>query len=324
MSHAENKRKRHEAIELKLSATPAGLTPHELAEMFGVDRSTIHRDLNEMDHTPDLSLIKEGDRYRIDPVNYTRNVRLTNPEALTIYVALRRFIRQTSHAPAFFTTAIQKIGMALRHRSLTDKLPLSTESLLVRQASEQQTEVWNRLIQSWYEQVVVRIEYRKGRQTETEPHDFEPYLFEPAVLSHGVYVIGWSRTRNQLRTFKVDRIQHVSLTAQFFEPAENLKPDDLLRHAWGVWYGSQQTRVVLRFDATVAARVRETVWHPSQVLEAQPDGSLLWSVEIAGTLELVSWIRGWGHEVEVLEPEPLRHEIAESLRLAAGRYNPVT
>jgi CRISPR-associated endonuclease/helicase Cas3 len=321
MSYAENKRKRQDAIEMKLLSASKGLTPKELAVHFGVDRSTIHRDLTEMQDIPDLSIIKEGDHYRIDPINYTRNVRLTNSEALTIYVALRRFIRQTSHAPAFFTSAIHKIGVALRHRSLTDKLPLSTESLLVRQASEQQTEVWNRLIQSWYEQVLVRIEYRKGRQTETEPHDFEPYLFEPAVLSHGVYVIGWSRTRNQLRTFKVDRIQHVSLTAQYFELEETLKPDDLLRHAWGVWYGSQQTRVVLRFDAGVAGRVRETVWHPSQVLEAQPDGSLLWSVEIAGTLELVSWIRGWGHEVEVLEPEALRREIAESLRQATGRYN---
>lgn len=321
MGHAENKRHRQEEIELRLLRSLQGMKPSELARDLGVDRSTIYRDLTEMNERVEL-IQDESGRYRINPTNYVRNVRLSNSEALTIYIALRRFIRQTSYAPTFFATAIQKIAIALRHSSLREHLGLSTASLdSERQASAQQTEVWNRLLQGWYEQVVVRLEYRKGRQTEIEAHDFEPYLFEPAVLSHGVYVIGWSRTRDQLRTFKIDRIQHVALSAQFFERDDNLLPDDLLRHAWGVWYGVERTRVVLRFDAAVVARVRETIWHPSQELEDQADGSLLWAVEIAGTLELVSWIRGWGHEVEVLEPQSLRRDIADSLRRAAERYD---
>jgi predicted DNA-binding transcriptional regulator YafY len=297
-----------------------GYRPGELAAHFNVNRATIHRDLEEISQRVNL-IQEDAGRYRIPETEYIREVRLSNAEALTIYLALRRFIRQTSHAPAFFGTAIRKITVALHHSSLAEQLGESTEVLdTQRQASRHQTEVWNRLLQGWYESVVVKLEYRKGRQTQTETHDFEPYLFEPAVLSHGTYVIGWSRTRGQLRTFKVDRIQRVSLTAQFFTPNQDVTAVDLLRHAWGVWYGVDLTKVVLRFAPEVAARVRETIWHPSQVLEEQPDGSLLWSVEIAGTLELVSWIRGWGHEVEVLAPESLRAEIADSLRKAAALY----
>jgi predicted DNA-binding transcriptional regulator YafY len=320
MSHARNKRERQEAIELKLMNSRRGYRPGELAAHFNVNRATIHRDLEEISQRVNL-IQEDAGRYRIPETEYIREVRLSNAEALTIYLALRRFIRQTSHAPAFFGTAIRKITVALHHSSLAEQLGESTEVLdTQRQASRHQTEVWNRLLQGWYESVVVKLEYRKGRQTQTETHDFEPYLFEPAVLSHGTYVIGWSRTRGQLRTFKVDRIQRVSLTAQFFTPNQDVTAVDLLRHAWGVWYGVDLTKVVLRFAPEVAARVRETIWHPSQVLEEQPDGSLLWSVEIAGTLELVSWIRGWGHEVEVLAPESLRAEIADSLRKAAALY----
>lgn len=320
MSHARNKRERQEAIELKLMTSRLGYRPGELAAHFNVNRATIHRDLEEISQRVNL-IQEDAGRYRIPATEYIREVRLSNAEALTIYLALRRFIRQTSHAPAFFGTAIRKITVALHHSSLAEQLGESTEVLdTQRQASRDQTEVWNRLLQGWYESVVVKLEYRKGRQTQIETHDFEPYLFEPAVLSHGTYVIGWSRTRGQLRTFKVDRIQRVSLTAQFFTPNQDVTAVDLLRHAWGVWYGVDLTKVVLRFAPEVAARVRETIWHPSQVLEEQPDGSLLWSVEIAGTLELVSWIRGWGHEVEVLAPESLRAEIADSLRKAAALY----
>jgi len=320
MGYAENKRQRHEMIEFRLMNTRAGLKPSELAQMLNVDRSTIHRDLQEISQR--VAVIQEDDgRYRIDPSQYTRNVTLSNAEALTIYIALRRFIRQTSHAPSFFTTAVQKIAKALRHASLTEYLGMSSSLLdTERQASSEQTEVWNRLLQSWYEQVVVRLEYRPNRSGEWSVHEFEPYLFEPAVLSHGVYVIGWSRTRGQLRTLKIDRIRNVSLTAQFFERRDDITPDDLFRNAWGVWYGAERTHVVLRFDAAVADRVRETVWHPSQRIEEQPDGSLIWTVEVAGTLELVSWIRGWGHEVEVLEPLKLREEIIDSLRNAILRY----
>jgi predicted DNA-binding transcriptional regulator YafY len=318
--HAENKRQRQEQVELRLLHSPQGVSVAELARLLDVDRSTIHRDLNEIEaHT---ALIRHDDGgYSIDPMTYMRNVRLSNSEALTIYIALRRFIRQTSHAPLFFATAIQKIATALRHPSLTQHLGTATAALdSERGASRSQTEVWNRLLQGWYERVRVQIDYQKARQSQVETHTFDPYLFEPAVLSHGVYVIGWSHTRGELRTFKIDRIRHVRPTAHYFEPDETIQPDDLLRHAWGVWYGSRLTRVVLRFDADVAARVQETLWHPAQEIRVEPDGSLIWSVQIAGTLELVSWIRGWGHEVEVLEPESLRQEIADSLHRAAQRY----
>lgn len=321
MGHAENKRQRQEEIELRLVHSLEGVTPSELARALSVNRSTVHRDLAEISSRVELFQTDEG-RYRINPATYMGSVRLSQAEALTIYIALRRFIRQTSQAPSFFASAIQKIALTLRHPLLKTNLGTSIASIDgERGANPQQTEIWNRLLRSWYEQVRIIIDYRKGRQNTTESHLFDPYLFEPAVLSHGVYVIGWSHTRGELRTFKIDRITHVAFTAHQFEPNASLQPDDLLRHAWGVWYGSELSRVVLRFDAAVAARVRETVWHPSQELAEQPDGSLLWSVEIAGTLELVSWIRGWGHEVEVLEPESLRQEIADSLRRAAERYN---
>ncbi len=321
MSYADNKRERQEEIELRLQRSPEGFTPGELAHALNVNRSTIHRDLNEIRVRVEVNQHENG-RYYIDPSTYTRSVRLSNAEALTIYIALRRFIRQTSYAPNFFASAIQKIATTLRHPSLRAQLGMSTASFdSERSANRDQTEIWNRLLQGWYERVWVEVDYQKGRQNQIDTHRFAPYLFEPAVLSHGVYVIGWSQTRGELRTFKIDRIVRVSMTADFFEPDAQLQPDVLLRHAWGVWYGSQQTHVILHFDPAVAGRVREELWHPSQVIEDQPDGSVIWSVEIAGTLELVSWIRGWGHEVEVIAPESLRKEIAESLRLAAARYD---
>jgi predicted DNA-binding transcriptional regulator YafY len=303
-----------------LRSHPEGFTPSELALHVGCNRVTAHRYLDEWE--PQAELVNDGTgRYRIDPTQYLENLKLTYAEALTIYLALRRFVRQTSKAPAFFVTAIHKIATALRHKHLTAQLAQSSLFLEAeRNAAKEHADVWNTLIRGWQEHIVVRLKYQKNRSDDLSELDFEPYLFEPAVLSHGVYVIGWSRTRQAIRTLKLDRIVRASLTVATFQPREALQADEFLRHAWGVWYGDDLTRVELRFAPAVAILVQETIWHPSQQLQMEPDGCLLWSVEIAGLLELIPWIRGWGHEVEVIAPESLRREIADSMRQAAALY----
>jgi CRISPR-associated endonuclease/helicase Cas3 len=43
------------------------------------------------------------------------------------------------------------------------------------------------------------------------------------------------------------------------------------------------------------------------------DGSLLWRAQVAEPLEMMPWIRGWGADVEVLEPENLREAIEKEV-----------
>jgi len=78
--------------------------------------------------------------------------------------------------------------------------------------------------------------------------------------------------------------------------------------------------VLLRFAPTVAARVAETTWHPTQVIEREPDGALGWRATVSGTIEIRSWILSWGPDVEVLSPAGLRAEVTDLLAAAAARY----
>ena len=68
------------------------------------------------------------------------------------------------------------------------------------------------------------------------------------------------------------------------------------------------------------ADVRERVWHPSQSLAEQEDGSLLLRFQASGEFEIMRWILGWGSEVEVVEPPALRQALARRLRAAARQY----
>jgi predicted DNA-binding transcriptional regulator YafY len=49
-----------------------------------------------------------------------------------------------------------------------------------------------------------------------------------------------------------------------------------------------------------------------------PDGGCIWRVEVAHTLEIKPWMRGWRPDCEVLAPEGLRQEVGEEMRRAAA------
>ena len=111
---------------------------------------------------------------------------------------------------------------------------------------------------------------------------------------------------------------------------EDFLPSELFSDAWGIWYTeAEPVEVVLHFSSRVAQRIGETRWHRSEQVTEQEDGSLLWRAQIAEPIEMMPWIRGWGADVEVLEPEKLRQELIEETRrlchlYAGGRKNVMT
>jgi len=82
-----------------------------------------------------------------------------------------------------------------------------------------------------------------------------------------------------------------------------------LAASWGIEVGGEAVTVRLKFKPDVAKIMEETIWHPSQRVEGQADGSIIMTLGVATCTELCSWILGWGDKVEVLEPEELRQEI---------------
>jgi predicted DNA-binding transcriptional regulator YafY len=64
--------------------------------------------------------------------------------------------------------------------------------------------------------------------------------------------------------------------------------------------------VVWRFAPEAAARAAGFLFHPTQRLEPQPDGSLVVRFHAAGWLEMAWHLYQWGDKIEVLAPEGLR------------------
>jgi predicted DNA-binding transcriptional regulator YafY len=79
-------------------------------------------------------------------------------------------------------------------------------------------------------------------------------------------------------------------------------------------------RVRVRFSRRLAPFIREVCWHHSQQLTEEPDGSLLFEIEVSEPREVGWWVLQWGAEAEVLEPESLREELRETAQRLTALY----
>ena len=63
--------------------------------------------------------------------------------------------------------------------------------------------------------------------------------------------------------------------------------------------------VVWKFSPKAAPDAREFLFHPTQVMEAQADGSLIVRFRAGGLLEMAWHLFTWGNDVKVLKPSKL-------------------
>ncbi len=294
----------------------------EMAQRLGVDRTTVYRDRLELE--AEVPFVQESPgKWRIDRQRYLSNIRVNIREALILYIASRREIRRVRSGYRFMASALEKLALALRS-PMTERLVKSAETVLEAKADARREKVFDVIARAWSERLRVRLRYQ-GLGTRKPYRDkVSPYLIEPSPWSDSVYLIGHSDVFAGIATYRLDRILEARLTSEGFDLPEDFDEEQLLRFAWGIWRseGTPQM-VVLRFrPGTAAKRLMESVWHPLEEVEVLEDGGCIWKAPIAEWREMLPWIRGWGSDVEALEPEALRAELRREARRLSKLYLP--
>lgn len=126
----------------------------------------------------------------------------------------------------------------------------------------------------------------------------------------------YSRAHESIRMFRIGRIKKVRICeGTGFEIHKDYSFKKQHQHAFCVFGGEKTQKVRIRFSSKVADMIQEVLWHPSQkILKENSSGSILFEVEVAHPPEVIWWMRQWGAEAEVLEPEEMR-EYAKKIAL---------
>ena len=163
--------------------------------------------------------------------------------------------------------------------------------------------------------VIDIVYYTMSRKKETR-RKVEPYKLW--FLDGTFYMIGHCKWIKEIRIFAVDRIKMLTLTDKIFEVPDDFDVDDFMGSSFGAFHGKPEKIKVL-FSADIAGYIKEKIWHETQKMYDNPDGSILFEADMACTKDIKAWIMRWGSKAIVLEPEGLREEIqAEAIGMMAG------
>lgn len=324
------------------------LTQHEpipqarVADVCGVNRSTINRMLADLAEAGVPIYTDDKGSIAINRDAYLTNIRLTLDESMAVFLAARLLARYSDKPNPHAVEALLKLGLALEQGiapQIGKHITRTSEALRERHAAIQHNylRTLETLTKAWSMNYKVRIVYRPLRARRPFEHTFAPYFLEPSAIGYGTYAIGLAEVETprrgvstqrgvstgKIRTRKVERIESITLLNESFEIPADFDPVKLLVGAWGIWFDEddQPTPVVLRFSRNVARRVRESKWHPSERVEEDTrTGDLIWRAEIDEWQEMVPWVRQWGADVEVLEPKELRETLMGEAKAMAEKY----
>ncbi len=320
---SEEEKKRGKEQVLMFVKRHHGLREAEIADMLNVHRRTINNYLNQLE--------QEGKVYKDSLLwhaaenagNWLRRFELAADEAFTLYLATRQFVKQTDKQNAMALSALSRLSEVLK----TD-LPVGSDifqaaqDLRKRKKEVGYEDIFATVVKAYLLRHPVQITYSTAREQIVET-TFRTYLIEPSAIGYTLYLIGHSDHVNALRSYKIERIvTAVPNYEQTYTIPDDFPGLEILQNAWSIMIGETTEQVVLRFSPRVKKRVLETNWHPSQGHEPDPEkpGYLRWWVDVADTTDMKPWIRGWGADVEVLEPDHLRQHLVDTTKQLAETY----
>lgn len=301
-----------------LQAGQAG-SPDELAQMLGVSRRTLFRDLNVLKDAGVPHFYEPGEGYRLGESYFLPPINLTITETLGLLL-LGKQAAAARHQPmmGLALSAINKLIV-----SVPEPLRKACADVMSHVSIDPGGQVRSRREPTHYATLGRCIdEGRACRMTYRGPVESSPLIcrLEPYALhfaSRAWYVFGRTDVHDEVRMFKLARIVALEPLDDRFKPPKRFDPAQKMGKAWRMIPEGKVYRIELLFSPRVATNVEEVRWHDSQQTKRLADGRLRMTLEVDGLNEIAWWICGYADQVEVKKPKALRDRVKEMHKRAA-------
>lgn len=165
----------------------------------------------------------------------------------------------------------------------------------------------------------LKIKYQPSGDKKIHEYTIEPYALVNA--KGGFYMVGRWSEKNEIRTFAVERIKDIEQIGprHTYDIPEDFSVEKYFKGAFGV-IASKPVLVKLKFEGLLKDYLKGRRW-PGLKKLTEENGSLIMTLKIGITRELISWILSFGDHVEVLEPPELRAKVVEDLNKTLKKYH---
>jgi predicted DNA-binding transcriptional regulator YafY len=260
------------------------LRPVDLAEAYACEELTIKRDLREL----------RGSGVDIHSTR-SAGIGLASPlPAPMLRSLLGRYLGMCTS-----TEAIDKATALLARSRRFEALRVA---VLLQRAAEQST--------------VLLADYEKESGMLERDCELRPLqLFE----SDGSWRL-LSQCDGRIKQYHLVKLRRLRPTNRRFTPVPRSQVEDMFRHSFRSWIGTEEHTVRLRLSPLWAARIKPRQILESQVITEEADGSVQLELVVNSLEEIASWIVSRGEGVEVLHPDALREKVIATARGALRNY----
>lgn len=302
-------------IENLLFQRADGVRVVELADVCGVDRRTIYRDIAKL-RTNGVPIYQKRGRFFVSREHYHATVQLSLHETVALFTAVRVLAQLAEQQNPHAISALSKLSAGLPEAMAAH---VEYIAALLRQQPVDRlfVTVAETLTRGWREQRWVRFWTAQSDQ----PIEMAPYFLEPSAAGE-MYVVGLEGSTERVRAFQLSQILRVELLGTKFRREALQKPDAYLADATGIVPDEAPDGVYVvlacqpEYARLLLAKQLRTITHRADA----SDGRVLLTLRVADWRDLTSWVRTLGTAVEVVQPQAMRRALAEEARRLLATY----
>jgi predicted DNA-binding transcriptional regulator YafY len=135
------------------------------------------------------------------------------------------------------------------------------------------------------------------------------------------YLVAATKSRTEPALYRLDRIHDIEVTDEPGAPPESFNLKAYASRSFGV-FQEEPEDIIVSFDASAATDARAYLFHPTQSMTDETDGSLTVRFRAAGLLQIAHHLMTWGSTVTILAPENLKNMIWEQIEALHAHHRP--
>ncbi len=293
------------------------LRAQDFAQEFEISERTVYRDIQALSEMGVPIAAMPGEGYRLMEGYYLPPITFSTNEARALHLAISMLVGLTTAGPTQTAalSALEKIRAVLPEVTLRQVEALQAVIRFYafpRPVLNFDDKIFLALQEAIHHRQVVRLHYHALHSNDVTERDVEPV--ELALLDKVWILTAYCRLRQDIRNFRLDRVDRLVVRNEHFTPREVVlgKPEP----------EPNPTPVIVRFDASVVRWVKEQqhfTW--VETLETLPEtGTAVMVYHPRAFDQIESWLLSWGDKMEVLEPAALRDRLAEVTRRMQARH----
>ena len=276
----------------------------DLARTFEVSERTIYRDMTALSESGVPIVALPGEGYELAEGYFLRPITLTPEEARALFLAAQMLISHTTgRVPADAELALAKVAAVMPHELRAEVAALADIMGFIAPAQRFDLDEPRlaRLQEAIRARRIIWIRYHGFASNDVSERQVEPHRLW--YFQGAWYLDGFCRVRQDLRVFRLDRMDELKVLRTTFAPRQVERQP------------GRTIEARIRFAPATVRWVRERQ-HYAWVDEYTDAHGAVMIYRLDTLQEIKPWLLGWGAAAEPLAPPELREEIrAEANRI---------